>query len=519
MSRSHVRSVARALGVVAVSVALSATAAADPVSAAADPPPGGLPGVTVPNLAWAACADDAAYQCAPATLPLDYRQPTGRQITLQLKKAPSTNPAKKIGTLFLHAGGPGGSGYGWVSSYATSSPADIREKFDIVGYDARGQRRDPQVACLDTAAYREQWARASTTAGPRSFGDAVQLASPFEAACKAKSADLLPYIGAEYQARDLDVLRAAVGDPKISLFAESYATYVSTVYINLFASRTRAVVLDAGYDPNTYALDPYEYDYGQFKSTEEAMFRFLGWCAATPASCPFANAVPGSTAAGLASRIRTILSGLDANPILDADGKVAVNGVTMLSELTFRLNSGTRRWTALGTDLLSAESRTGPLMYQIPDSDTTFNAANVSVECADRVYPANIGELRTRLAKAAADFPLTAPGMAYGPPAYDQTHAPTCEQWTSPRKSRYTGPYTGQGSAPILVVGNTGDPDTPYADSVALSNTLVNGHLLTWQGEGHTARRKSLCAEGYMYAYLIDLTVPATGTTCTDAPF
>jgi pimeloyl-ACP methyl ester carboxylesterase len=500
---------------VAGPIAAVTPAAASP----AEPPPGGLPGVAVPTLAWAACADDAAYQCAAAPVPRDYRRPALGTITLQLRRAPSTDPAKRIGTLFLHAGGPGGSGYGWVSSYATSSPAALREKFDIVGYDARGVRRSsPTLSCVDTPTYREQWAQTSTTPNATSFDTAVRLAKEFDAACQANSADLLPYVGAEYQARDLDLLRAAVGDPKITLFAESYATYVGTVYVNLFPKRTRAVVLDAGYDPHAYALDPYAYDYGQYQSTEQAMFRFLDWCAATPAQCEFAAAVPGSTKDSLAARIKAIMSSLDTNPIRDADGKVIVNGPTMLSELTFRLNSGTRRWAALGADLRAAEGRTGSLMYVIPDSDTQFNAANVAVECADRVYPNSLPLLRARLAKAVADAPLTGPGMAYGPPAYDQTHAPACMQWPAERRSRYTGPYHGRGSAPILVVGNTGDPDTPYRDSVTLADTLVEGHLLTWQGEGHTARRKSLCAEGHMYAYLLELTVPPTGTTCTDAP-
>ncbi len=510
---------ARAVAAAATAGVLAVPLTAGPAFAhdGAALPAGGLPGVAVPVLNWTPCADDAAYRCAPAQVPLDYRNPARGTITLQARKAPSTDPSKRVGTLFLHAGGPGGSGWGWVSSYATSSPAEIREKFDIVGYDARGvQRSTPTVTCLDTATYREQFAQVSTTPTPTSFDTTVRLGREFAAACQANSAALLPYVGAEYQARDLDLMRAAVGDPKITLFAESYATYVGTVYLNLFPRRTRAVVLDAGYDPDTYANDPYAYDHGQYVATEQAMFRFLDRCAANPSTCAFA--LPGSTTASLAARIKAILTGLDTNPIRDASGRVVVNGATMLSELTFRLNAGTRRGAARGTDLLAAESRTGSLMYVIPDSDTRFNAANVSVECADRVFPNSVALLRAKLARAAADAPLTGPGMAYGPPAYDQTHAPACLQWPAERRSRYTGPYRGQGSSPVLVFGNTGDPDTPYADSVTLSRTLVNGHLVTWEGEGHTARRKSLCAEGHMYAFLVNLTVPPTGTVCRDAP-
>jgi len=485
--------------------------------ATSDVPAGGLPGVSVPVLTWTDCGD-GVYQCAPAQVPLDYRRPAGTQLTLQLRRRPAADPANKIGTLFLYAGGPGSSGWDWVQSFSTSSPQEIRDRFDIVGFDPRGVQRSQALSCLGTAAYQAQWAQASTRPTPGGFGTAVRLAQEFGAACQANSGDLLPYVGTEYQARDLDLLRAAVGDPKLTFHGESYATYVGTVYASMFPQRTRALILDAGYDPEKYANDPYAYDYGQYMATESAMVRFLDWCAANPDKCAFSAGLPAPTTADLVAKVHAILDSLDADPILDSAGAVQVNGATMLSELTFRLNGGTRRWVALGDALHAAESRTGSLMYVIGDSDTTFNAVNVSVECADRVYPHGLGELKRRLAKAAADAPLTAPGMAYGPPAYDQTHAAACLQWPAERRSRYTGPYRAQGSAPILVFGNTGDPDTPYADSVALAQTLANGHLVTWEGEGHTARRKSACTEAYMYEYLLRLTVPPAGTVCRDAP-
>jgi pimeloyl-ACP methyl ester carboxylesterase len=481
-----------------------------PVSAASEPPPGGLPHVTVPTLAWTDCGD-GTYQCTPAQVPLDYHRPGGTRLTLQLRRWPAADPAARIGTLFIYAGGPGSSGWGWVQTFATSVTQEIRDRFDIVGFDPRGVQRSQAVSCLDGPAYQAQWTDVRTRPRPASFAITVRLAREFNASCQAHSGAVLPYLGTKSQARDLDLLRAAVGDPKLTYFGGSYATYVGTVYANMFPQRTRALVLDSGYDPEKYANDPYAYDYGQYRAVEEAMHRFLTWCTATPDQCAFAGGDPES-------KLRAILDSLDANPIRDAAGAVTVNGATLLSELTSRLNSGTRKWSELGTDLTLAESRTGALMYTVSQSDAAFNAVNVSVECADRVYPRGRTELANRLAKAAADFPLTAPGLAYGPPAYDQTHAPACLQWPAARHSRYTGSYHARGSAPILVFGNTGDPDTPYADSVTLAHTLANGHLVTWAGEGHTARRKSACAEAHMYEYLLRLTVPPAGTVCTDAP-
>jgi pimeloyl-ACP methyl ester carboxylesterase len=487
------------------------------VDAAADLPAGGLPGVAVPVLAWTDCGD-GIHQCTPAQVPLDYRRPGGTRLTLQLRRWPAADPAARIGTLFIYAGGPGSSGWEWVETFATSTSQEIRDRFDIVGFDPRGVHRSRPVSCLDGPAYRAQWARAATRPGPGAFGTAVRLARSWNAACRAHSGDLLPYIGTESQARDLDLVRAAVGEPKLTYFGLSYATYVGTVYASMFPRRTRALVLDAGYDPEKYANDPYAYDYGQYQSTETAMYRFLGWCAATPDQCAFASGIPAPTTAGLAAKVHAILDSLDANPIRDATGRAGVNGATVLAELTSRLNGGTRQWVALGTNLHLAESRTGPLMYAVSQADAASNAVNVSVECADRLYPPGLPQLRKRLAKVAADFPLTAPGMAYGPPAYDQTHAPACLHWPAARHSRYTGSYRAHGSAPILIVGNTGDPDTPYADSVALSHILENGHLVTWEGEGHTARRKSACAEAHMYEFLLRVTVPPAGTVCRDAP-
>ena len=506
------------LAAAAVLVLLTAAPVhATPQRSTAGPPAGGVPGVPVPTLAWSDCGD-GVHQCTSARVPLDYRRPGGTQLTLQLRRRPATDPATRIGTLFLYAGGPGSSGWDWVQSFATSSSPELRDRFDIVGFDPRGVHRSQPVICLDGPAYRAQWAQVRTRPAPDSFGTAVRLAREWNGACRAHSGGLLPYLGTASQARDLDLLRAAVGDDRLTYFGGSYASYVGTVYADMFPQRTRALVLDSGYDPRKYADDPYAYDYGQYRATEAAMYRFLGWCAANPQQCAFAADVPAPTAGALAAKVHAVLDSLDANPVRDTTGAVSVNGATMLSELTYRLNSGTRYWATLGTNLDLAESRTGPLLYTISQSDTAFNAVNVAVECADRVYPRGLPELRTRLARAAADFPLTAPGMAYGPPAYDQTHAPACLQWPAARHSRYTGSYRARGSAPILVVGNIGDPDTPYADSVALAHILAHGRLLTWDGEGHTARRKSACAEAHMYEYLLRLTLPPAGTVCRDAP-
>ncbi|NUS73968.1 MAG: alpha/beta fold hydrolase [Corynebacteriales bacterium] len=491
---------------------LALTSLVSPVSQAAAPKPlpaGGFAGVQVPELEWTDCGEGA--QCATAQLPRDYRDLAGPTIPVPILKVPATDPKRRIGPLFINPGGPGGSGASEALAFAKEAPDDIRARFDIVGFDPRGVASSQAVACQNATTYAAAFAQTSTRADPGAFDRAVGLAREFNNACVNNSGELLPYIGTEFVARDMDVLRAALGAEKISYFGMSYGTYIGTVYANLFPQRTRALLLDGAYDPDTYANSPYEYDLGQYKAVDGALERFLDWCAAKPAECSFGDGRPKEA-------LQELMASLDANPVRDANGVVTANGATFVLLLTGRLNGGIKRWPVIGTNLAAAEQRHGIFLAPIDADDARFYAANVAVECADRKYPANADLLEQRLEDAAHAAPLAGPATAYGPPAYDHSHASACVQWPAEQRSRYSGPFDAKGAAPALVVGNTGDPDTPYQDAVTLSETLVGARLLTWEGEGHMANGRSACAEEYMNKYLLKLTLPAPNTVCTDPP-
>lgn len=471
-------------------------------------PPSGFPGIPVPSLSWKDCTDrQSGLQCATAQVPRDYRNLGKGFLSLNLRRHLATDSTRRIGTLFVNPGGPGISAANFVSAVVGRLPAEVASRFDVVGFDPRGVAGSGQVMCLTAAETQQAWAGVPASVRLGAFERGQRAAELFNAACQLRSGDLLPYIGTEYVARDMDLLRAAVGDSKLNYFGISYGTFIGTVYANLFPARIRAMALDGAYDPEAYANNPYQYDYGQYVALEGALYRFLDWCAHSR-DCAFGHGDP-------VAAYDALVSNLDDNPVRDAHGNVVANGATLTYRVMFALNGGRSGWRGIAKDLGAAQQRTGAYVDSI-DSRSNFFAANVSVECADRVYPPSKLLLPSLLALATASAPRTGPVAAYGPPGYDHSHANACQQWPANRASRYAGPWNAHGSPPVLVVGTTGDPDTPYQDAVSLAATLENGRLLTFVGEGHSGFGHSPCSRVAEAAYLIDLTMPLNGARCTD---
>ncbi|SDP42476.1 alpha/beta hydrolase [Lentzea jiangxiensis] len=454
----------------------------------------------VPSLTWTDCQD--GFECATAEVPLDHRNPSGEKIRLGLTRKPAADPSRRIGSLFVNPGGPGGSVDAMMSYLVASGPAELRDRFDIVGFDPRGVGRSQPIACQTQDEYAAEWAKASSRPRGGSFDSALRSGRKFTDACSRQSGKLLPFVGTEYVVRDMELLRRAVGDEKLTYFGVSYGTYIGTVYANLFPGKVRALALDGGYDPHTYANRPYEYDLGQYKAVESALGRFFDWCERT--RCEFGGDDPRSA-------FMALQDALDGDPVID-NGRFVGNGATLTFNVQASLGGGELAWPFLAEALVDAQNRTGVLL---PVPEVGFLSANTVVECADRTFPR--GQLEARLAIASRIAPVTGPALAYAVPNYDHAHATACTQWPVKSQSRYTGPFSAAGAPPILVVGNTGDPDTPYRDSVALASTLRSGHLLTYRGEGHTGFTQSQkCVAEKVAAYLTEGSLPPRGTVCDD---
>ncbi|GAA4002029.1 alpha/beta hydrolase [Streptomyces plumbiresistens] len=496
----------RIAGAVVLALAAAGTgvrvmaAQTDPTAAQGAPP--------VPSLTWSDCQD--GFECANAAVPVDYREPQGRTMTLAVIRKKAADPAQRKGTLFLQPGGPGNSGVDFVRGNYASLPAALRDSFDVFGYDVRGVGRSSAVQCWDDQRYTQAVTQAKGAPGPDAFEPAVRQAADFDQACEDNAGDLLPYVGTEYVARDIDLLRQALGEDQLTYYGRSFGTYIGTVYAALFPERVRALALDGAYDPVHYADRPYAYDRPQYLALDGAMGRFLDWCAADPATCGFGDGDPRAA-------FEKLKSDLDADPVPTANGGQA-NGYTLVYRLMFNINEGKVIWPSLGEALRKAQQRDNTSFLLRPPSPASFDflGPNVVVECVDKDYPSDPALLKRNVTAFAEAAPLLGPAMAYGPPTYDHQHATACAQWTGERVSRYDGSFGAEGSAPILVLGTTGDPDTPYQDAVALSRELDNASLLTFKAEGHTAFGRSACATDAVTAYLVDLKVPARGTTCAD---
>jgi pimeloyl-ACP methyl ester carboxylesterase len=444
-------------------------------------------------------------------VPLDYREPQGQTNTLAVVRKKAADQTKRKGTLFMQPGGPGNSGVDFVRNNYASLPSALRESFDVFGYDVRGVGRSSALQCWDDARYTQAVTDAKgVPSGPDLFGAAMSQAADFDQACVDNAGALLPYIGTEYVARDIDLLRQALGEEQLTYYGRSFGTYIGTVYAAMFPERVRALALDGAYDPVHYANRPYAYDRPQYLALDRSMSHFLDWCAADQAICGFGDGDPRAA-------FEKLKGDLDAEPVTTASGGKA-NGYTLVYRLMFNLNEGKVIWPSLGAALRKAQLRDNTSFLLRPPSPASFDflGPNVAVECVDRDYPQSRHLLKWNVKANAEAAPLLGPAMAYGPPTYDHQHATACVQWPGEHVSRYDGSYRARGSEPILVIGTTGDPDTPYQDAVALSRRLDNAELLTFDAEGHTAFGRSACATDAVVGYLVDLKVPAKGTTCTD---
>ncbi|MGL5817648.1 MAG: alpha/beta fold hydrolase [Phycicoccus sp.] len=467
----------------------------------------------VTPITWAPCGEALpGLECATYAVPRSYDDPTGPSVDLAVIRYPASDQENRIGPVFVNPGGPGGSAVETVAAAGPAYDEFLGGRFDIVGIDPRGVGASSPIDCWSDEEYVSRLGQAKVADVDRAFRDAVRQGAQLAQACQRRAGDLLPYVGTDHVARDMDVVRAAMGEQQLSFLGYSYGTYLGTVYADLFPDRVRAAVLDGGLDPMRYTRGGFAQDIPQAAGLDRALARFFAWCDADPAACGFGD---GDSAAAFDALAAT----LDRDPIrvpaTDDAPAVTGNAVVLAYVVLFDLNGGRAAYSGIAKTLAAAASGDGEPLRAIASLAGLFDA-NVAVECNDRRFPVGRKALRAGLGAQAAAGPRFGRLLAYTPPAYDQTHAPACTQWKAKQASTYEGDFRAQGSAPIVVVGTTGDPDTPYQDSVALSQVLDNASLVTFEGTTHTATGNSDCVASAVQDYLVELTVPADGLRCVD---
>jgi len=514
-SRRTRRVAVSAYGALAVSLALSgcvgsngpdqAKTLSPAQQTAAQAPPTGQPSLAKyyqQDLAWSDCGDN---QCAKLTVPIDYAHPEGATVRLSVLKVPATSPSERIGSLVVNPGGPGGSGVFYAAGAAF--PDRIRAAYDIVGMDPRGVGTSAPVKCLTD---RELDAFLGGDPTPDNTSEEQQLAvsaKAFADKCKANGGRLLGHVSTIEAAKDMDVLRAALADPRLNYLGKSYGTFLGATYADLFPKKVGRFVLDGVVAPD---LTSSQVNEGQAVGFETATRAYVTACVKT-GDCPLGRSVDSGMA-----RLAGFLKQLDATPLPLSDPyvKKLTEGWASLGIAGPMYDP--RQWPDLTAALREALAGRGDALMRLSDNyaERSSNGAYqgnlmqviYAVNCLDRSDTKDLTHYESEARSLTAKAPTWGPFLAWS--------TVPCGYWpvaanNAPKR------ITAAGSGPIVVVGTTRDPATPYKWAQQLAAELQNGHLITYDGDGHTAyMRSNSCVDGAVDAYLLKGVVPPPGLRC-----
>lgn len=475
------------------------------VSASALPEPGavpeGLEKFYSQDLKWSSCG--GVLQCAELTVPMDYSKPAGPSISISMNKRPAKNAQ---GSLLLNPGGPGASGLELVKDAAPAMLGrNLQRNFDIIGFDPRGVGDSTPVKCETAAeqdASRQVAVDTSTDAG---LAEARKLSAEFATQCAKRTGDVLGFIDTQSAARDMDIMRSVLGDKQLNYLGYSYGTSLGAHYAQLFPQNVGRLVLDGAIDPS---LSNDEITLGQAVGFEGEVRAFMQDCLDS-GDCPFT----GTHDEGL-SQLRDLLEQVEKTPMVASDGRVVpiidfVNGFILPlydNAMWPMLNSALSEVIAGDVDTIQFFSDASAGRQDDGTYQGNTPAAFVSINCLDYPMDADLSVMRANAAELLTASPTLGKYLAYG--------AVSCENWKFPPTGK-PGIITAAGAAPIVVIGTTGDPATPYEWSVALAEQLESASLVTFEGHGHTAYgRSNACVSNAVESYFLEGKVPSDGLTC-----
>ncbi|WP_225808505.1 alpha/beta hydrolase [Streptomyces spinosus] len=464
------------------------------------------------RLSWRDCGV-TGFQCATMKAPLDYARPDAGSVRLAVARKKATGKGKPLGSLLVNPGGPGGSAVGYLQQYAgIGYPAQVRARYDMVAMDPRGVARSEPVQCLD-GRQMDAYTQTDLTPDDQRERDALVAADrKFAESCGTRSARLLRHVSTVEAARDMDILRAALGDRRLNYVGASYGTFLGATYAGLFPRRVGRMVLDGAMDPT---VDARRLNLDQTAGFETAFQAFAKDCV-RHSDCPLGRR--GTTPARVGANLNAFFRKLDGHPdpAGDADGRKLGESLATTGVIAAMYDEGS--WEQLREALTSAMRKNdGAGLLSLADSYYERDAnghysnlmmANAAVNCLD-LPPAFSGPEDVEKALPAFEkaSPVFGAGLAWA--------SLNCAYWPV----RATGePHRieARGAAPIVVVGTVRDPATPYRWARSLAGQLSSSRLLTYDGDGHTAYgRGSACIDTAIDTYLLRGTPPAPGKRCS----
>src|SRR5215218_1243569 len=457
------------------------------------PPPGtGLSRYARQQLDWKPCGH--GFWCSTMLVPLDYADPDGTAVTLALAKRPAVG-GRKLGSLIINPGGPGGSGVGYVGYFNAAG----LERYDIVGWDPRGVGRSTPVTCYGRADLERYLSMDSSPDDAGEWQARIDEQMEFGQSCLRRSGPLLEHISTMETVRDLDLLRGLVGDSKINYFGSSYGTKIGALYAELFLQRVGRMVLDGAININSKAkID-------QIDGFERALNHFAAWCAEE-------NCKLGAQRDEVLSKIKEFLDRLDQEPLAVADGRT-LSQQQGVEAVFYAMYGGTNSWPGLRDALTAAIfDGDGSRLLQVADAadrrdrDGTYGQlmyAFPAIRCLDS-QENSVRAAEKRLYEDSKEAPIL--GQLNGPDL-------VCPLW--PVKSAPKLPeIDADGAPPIVVIGTTGDPATPYEYAKSMADELTSAVLVRFDGEGHLAYGQNDCVKALVDGYLVRNQLPRDGTRC-----
>ncbi|MEU9601169.1 alpha/beta hydrolase [Streptomyces sp. NPDC048109] len=466
----------------------------------------------------AALPDGTRWQCATLRTPLNWKDPSGETIDLALIRArTSGTPDDRIGSLLFNFGGPGGSGVATLPGLAPDYEK-LRTRYDLVGFDPRGVGASSGVRCLDAGLPDEDEIDQTPDDGGDEINALVRFNRETAAACKKNSGDVLPYVGTTQAAQDMDLLRQVLGDDELHYFGISYGTELGGVYAHLFPEHVGRAVLDGVVDPTQDAMEEALAQAGGFQLAFE---HFANWCAQQ--GCTL-----GDDAEDIVDLTVGLEEALDDTPLATPGGG-ELDGDALIDAISGALYRQDY-WPALHVGLEAVTDDNGEVLEDLaealgqhgrggdPDADGTDpdesneDDAFRAITCDDSSNRYTVADVKSRLPDFLEASPLFGPGLAWS--------ALTCDGWPVPGAAPH--PEVGApGASPVLLVGNTGDPATPYEGAARMAERLGEkvGVELTYEGEGHGAYDSgNTCVQNAVNAYLLDGRLPDPGTVCEAEP-
>ncbi|HLL32783.1 MAG TPA: alpha/beta hydrolase [Streptomyces sp.] len=464
------------------------------------------------KLSWRACGAPG-FECATLRAPLDYADPGKDDVRLAVARKKATGPGERLGSLLVNPGGPGGSAIGYLQMYAgIGYPAQVRARYDMVAVDPRGVARSEPVECLDGPDMDTYTQTDVTPDDQRETDGLVDAYEKFAEGCGADAPELLRHVSTVEAARDMDILREVLGDERLTYVGASYGTFLGATYAGLFPQRVGRLVLDGAMDPS---LPARRMNLDQTAGFETAFQAFAKDCV-RQTDCPLGG--PGTSPRQAGKNLKAFFDKLDARPIPagDADGRRLGESLATTGVIAAMYDESA--WPQLREALASAMKENdgaGLLVlsdsYYERDGDGAYSNlmfANAAVNCLD-LPPSFDGpdDVRKALPAFEKASPVFGESLAWA--------ALNCAYWpVAPTGEPHR--IEAKGAKPIIVVGTTRDPATPYRWAESLAGQLSSGRLLTYDGDGHTAYgRGSDCVDRTINAYLLRGTPPADGKRCS----